>query len=664
MRSFFLSLFLLVWVSPFQPALAAPPPVQAYAQLPAVYDGALSPDGEFLALILENDGQYIVRVVNIGDASDQKIRATGVPANVRVKDIQWANNDRILMRVGTTQNLNLGLSSTIVNTGYILTMSKSLKDTEILVKPKRNRQPNSRIGGESTGPRQFNDRVIDYLPSDPKHILMAFSDEEIFAPAVQKVNVKTGNYKRIRKGSLSIQHWITDLQGEVRVGQGRANIGDKFVLSIRDADGKDWKSHKKYPDLDANDTVVGFMQDPNEMIVARYGDANTLGLFIYDLVQKKYTRKLFQHDTYDVHDIVLSPDGKKVIGAEYIADAPEIVFFADAAKARMETIKSEIPGYTLRFMDQTPDGSKVLLKAYAPDVPASLILYDFNKGKWMNMGSDYPMLGGIIHAHVQSVKYTARDGQVIPGYVTLPPKVLETGNIKNVPFVVMPHGGPYARDTAAFDYKAQMLASRGYGVLQMNFRGSDGYGREFQQAGRKSWVVMQEDVTDGAKWLIEKGYADEDRLCIMGWSYGGYAALMGAVKHSDMYKCAVSIAGVTDLKALIEDQEQYRFGDRTAKAFIKEGFESGSEMNDNSPVKRADEISIPVFLAHGTMDVNVHYEHFEAMKKALKAHKSVVAMELKGSSHSVMDSENRLKMFEGVDRFLAKHLGESEYALD
>lgn len=663
MKKFLTLILAVIWMMP-QTGYADPPPVEAYAQLPAVYDGALSPDGQFLAAILENDGQYIVRVFNIADSSDKTMRATALPRDAQVKEIRWANNDRILIRLGTTQLLNMGLSSTIVDTGFILTLPKSLKSADILIKPKRNRKGNSRIGGDQSGPRQFNDDVIDYLPSDPKHILMSFSDEKVFAPDVQKVNVKSGTYKKIRSGSLSIQEWITDLRGEVRVGQGRANIGDDFVLSIRDADSDDWKSAKEYPGLEASDVIAGFMENPNEMIVARYGNADTLGLFIYDLRQKKYTRKLFQHDAYDVYDLVLSPDGRKVIGAEYIADSIETVFFDPEAKNRMDTIREKITGYTLRFIDQTSNGDKVLLKAFAPDLPASLILYDFTSGKWMNMGSDYPLLSGVPQGHVQSIKYTARDGQTIPGYVTLPQKVIETGDIKNLPFVIMPHGGPYARDTASFDYKAQLLASRGYGVLQMNFRGSEGYGREFEQAGRQSWIVMQEDVTDGAKWLVEKGYADKDRICIMGWSYGGYAALMGAVKHSDMYKCAVSIAGVTDLGALIEDQEKYRFGDRFAKRFIKEGFKSGSQMKEYSPVKQADAISIPVFLAHGTKDVNVHFAHFQAMKKALRNHKDVTAVELEGSAHSIMDSENRIKMFSELDKFLVKHLGESEFALD
>lgn len=637
---------------------AAPPPVESYAQLPAVWDAAISPDGKDLAVVLENNGAYIVRIVNVADKSDTRMRASAIGKGVRPQWIKWVSNDRLLLSVGTTQYIE----NTIVNTGFIYTMSADMSDVDVLIKPKKQSAGNSRIGSTMSGARQFNNVVVDFLPDDPKHILMAFSDEKAWAPDVQKVNVKTGKYKTIRNGGENIGWWISDLRGQVRVGQGRERVGDDYVLTIRDASGDDWKSDREYSNLDGDDNVVGFTSDPNEMIVAKRDGKDTLGLFVYDLRKQAYTAKLFQHDTYDVSDIVLSPDGKSVIGAEYIADVTETVFFENKAKARMDKVRAALKGYTVRFIDQTPDGSKIILKAYAPDVPASLILFDTSTGKWANMGSDYPKLKGITHAHVQPVSYTADDGTKIPAYVTLPQKVLADGKIENVPFIIMPHGGPYARDTASFDYLAQFLASRGYGVLQMNFRGSQGYGKKYQEAGRKSWVVMQEDVTDGAEWLIEKGYADKDRMCIMGWSYGGYTALMGAVKHSNMYKCAVSIAGISDLKALVDDMEKYEFGDKTAKAFIKEGFDGGKDMRDNSPARRADEISIPVFIAHGTKDVNVHYDHFEDMKSALKKNKGTVAIKLKDADHSVLDGENRVILFTALDKFLRKNLGESEYA--
>jgi dipeptidyl aminopeptidase/acylaminoacyl peptidase len=650
--------FILVFMFSSGKAFAAPPPVEAYAQLPAVWDAAVSPDGKDLAVILENDGEYIIRVFNIADPSDKTVRATGIGKDIRPQWIKWVNNDRLLLSVGKTQFID----TVIVNTGYIFTIPRDVSSAEILIKPKNKKRTGSRFGSDMSGVRQFNNVVVDFLPDDPDHILMAFSDEVANAPGVQKVNVTTGSYTLVRRGSSNIQHWVSDLRGEVRVGTGRTNIGDDYTLIIRAADSDDWDTHKDFPGIDGSTNVWGFTENPIEMIVARYGDSDTLGLFIYDLSQKRFTRKLFQHDTYDVDDIVLSPDGNKVIGAQYIADTPKIEFFDPDAKNRMDKAGNKLAGYTLTYYDQTPDGEKVILKAHAPDVPSNLLIYTVSNNQWTNLGSDYPKLNDFEHAAVQSVRYTARDGEKIPSYITLPPKVMGSDKVENVPFIIMPHGGPYARDTATFDYIAQFLASRGYGVLQMNFRGSEGYGKSFKDAGRKNWVMMQEDVTDGARWLIEKGYADKDRICIMGWSYGGYAALMGAVKHSDMYTCAVSIAGVTDLQELITDQKKYRFGDRFAKEFIKQGFDGNSDMRDNSPVRRADEITIPVFLAHGTMDVNVHFDHFKRMKSALKKNKNVVTLELKDADHSVRDGANRVKMFKAIDKFLQKHLGESEYA--
>jgi len=262
-----------------------------------------------------------------------------------------------------------------------------------------------------------------------------------------------------------------------------------------------------------------------------------------------------------------------------------------------------------------------------------------------------------------SVSYTARDGQKISSYVTLPATITDNSQLKKLPFIVLPHGGPYGRDSKRFDYFAQFFASRGYGVLQMNFRGSAGYGKAFEQAGRKNWVVMQEDVEDGTRWLIKKGYADPDRTCIAGWSYGGYAALMGAAKNPDLYQCAIAMAALTDIKDFMQDQRDYRFGRATIKGFIGNGFEGKDDIKANSPVKLAEDMTVPLFLAHGELDQQVHFDQYKRMKRALKGSKAKVTyMEFKDEDHYLSNEKNRIEFFKGLDKFLNKTVGESEFA--
>lgn len=655
---FFYCVMSFVLASLLAPALSAKAPVEAYAQLPGVLDASISPDGKAIAAIMESGGEYVISVYEIGDTAAAP-KASGLGKGVMPLWVQWANNDRLLVSIKQTQ---LYRNDLIINTGHLFTATRDLSDADILIKQARSKRIGSKLGSDAQ-PRQFNNVVVDMLPRDPDHILMAFGDDDAFAPDVHKVNVATGKYTKVRGGNKRIQEWVTDLRGEVRVGQGQRDLDGSWTLSIRDAQSDEWRPGEDYPGLNNRASIVGFTENPNEMIVKRYSRRGTAGLFVYDLAAKKWGRKLFQHPDYDVSGIVLSPDGSRVIGAQYLSDNVETEFFDSAAKARMDKIRANMPGYSPHFIDQTQDGSRVLLTALSPDTPAPLLLYDTRTNTPRFVASTYPQLNGVQQGDVSAVKYTARDGAKIPAYVTLPHKVTDSGGIKNVPFIILPHGGPYARDTASFDYLAQFFVNRGYGVLQMNFRGSAGYGFEFKEAGRDNWVVMQEDVEDGTRWLIEKGYADPDRICIAGWSYGGYAALMGAAKTGDLYQCSISIAGMTDPIGHINDRQKYRFGEYAMEGFILRGFDSKDDLRENSPVKLADDIKIPVLLAHGTHDVVVNVEQFTRMERALKKAKAdYVSLKLDESNHSLQDSKGRLALFKAMDKFLAKHLGKSEYA--
>lgn len=291
------------------------------------------------------------------------------------------------------------------------------------------------------------------------------------------------------------------------------------------------------------------------------------------------------------------------------------------------------------------------------------MLVEGASGKPMNLGAMRPSLSSSDLGSSISVRYSARDGQKIPSYVTLPPTITDNSQLKNLPFIVLPHGGPYGRDSKRFDYFAQFFANRGFGVLQMNFRGSEGFGKAFEEAGRKNWVIMQEDVEDGTRWLIEKGYADPERTCIAGWSYGGYAALMGAAKNPDLYQCAIAMAALTDIKGFMREQRDYRFGRASVKGFIGNGFEDKDDIKANSPVKIAADITVPLFLAHGDLDQQVNIDQFRRMKKALKkSDAKVTYMEFKDEDHYLSNQENRIKFFKGLDKFLKNNVGESEFA--
>ena len=291
-------------------------------------------------------------------------------------------------------------------------------------------------------------------------------------------------------------------------------------------------------------------------------------------------------------------------------------------------------------------------------------LYLYKKGGDLNaIGPQYNNLSANDMGIVVPVKYTARDGQKIPAYVTMPPTIEAQEDFKDLPFIVLPHGGPYGRDYKRFDYFAQFFATRGYGVMQMNFRGSDGYGKSFEQAGRSNWIVMQEDVEDATKYLFRKGYADPDRTCIAGWSYGGYAALMGGAKDTEnRYSCVIAMAALTDIKDAKRDLKKYRGGKSVANSFFGEVMEDSDVRKANTPVERANDIKVPVFLAHGDKDFNVHFDQYKRMKKALeKAGADGTYLAFKDEDHFLSRQENRERFFIELEKFLEKVNGKSEF---
>ena len=642
-------------------AYAAPLPAENFGKLPVIHDAALSPDGTEIAAVVSFKGKYIIRISELG-ASAGDPRLVGLGEGIKPAYIKWANDDQVILSFWQSEKIG----STPIRTGYLYTLDSQTMKGDILVDPRKDgRSTTGARLGKSAIFRQWNNVVVDWLEDDPEHILMAYSNEDNnnLSPDLRRVNVKTGKSVIVKRGMSNVQHWYTDQTGEVRIGQGRRDDSKgSWVMRIKEPGSRDWQGSDDFPGLDANADIHGFTSNPNELIISAYRGKDTVGLYVYDLSSKSITRKIYHNDKYDASGVILSKGGDEIIGARYVADTPETEMIGNNDTI-LEAMRRQFKGYTVDYVDQSSDGNQVLFRVSSPYDPGALMMVKGLSGQPRNLGAMRPSLEPTKLGATVSVRYTARDGQKIPSYVTLPPTITDNSQLKNLPFIVLPHGGPYGRDSKRFDYFAQFFASRGYGVLQMNFRGSEGYGKAFEEAGRKNWVIMQEDVEDGTRWLFEKGYADPKRTCIAGWSYGGYAALMGAAKNPDLYNCAIAMAALTDIKDFMRDQRSYRFGRASVKNFIGNGFEDKDDIKANSPVKIAEDMTVPLFLAHGELDQQVHFDQFKRMKRALKKSEAKVTyMEFEDEDHYLSNEENRIKFFKGLDKFLKKTVGESEFA--
>lgn len=624
----------------------AAPDAKSFGALPDIRDAAISPDASQIAMIMNVDGVYAVRVLRIGNPSEP-IRAVGLNIGVRPSWIRWVNNERILVKLSQYETIHgrPGYGS------FIFTLDANTMEGRILVRPKGML-------------RQNNAYVIDFLDDDPDHILMAFSDRTQSRDDIQRVNVESGKYTRVKRGLEGVQSWYTDQRGEPRVGQGRIDkVGDEFEwrLLIRDAEADKWRPSRDFPGLGPDTTIIGFNKNPNELLIGHRGEMDTLGVYVYDLEKKEIGEQLFHNKDYDVSGVVRNLDGA-IIGVQYIADTRQTELLGDH-DTHFGRMRMGFSDYDVSFVDQSRDGSRLIFRISNSSDPGSLLLSDSTNNKIVRLSYNRSQLPAGEMGSVVAVKYESRDGTQIPAYITLPPTINNVGAARNVPTIILPHGGPYSRSYRRFDYFAQFFATRGYVVVQMNFRGSAGYGEVYEDAGRNNWVLMQEDVEDATKWALKQGIADPDRTCIAGWSYGGYAALMGSIKNPDLYACAISIAGVTDIQRQASVQRYYEFGETAARNFYLSGFEDKQAMNNNSPVRRADELTVPLFLAHANEDLNVHFDQFEQMRKALKKSDiKVVYLEVKRDDHYFSEQKNREALFMGLHEFLETTNGPSEFA--
>ena len=429
---------------------------------------------------------------------------------------------------------------------------------------------------------------------------------------------------------------------------------ERGVFRILRKNGQGWNEIYRQED-GRSLRVYGLTQDKSALIaVGAMGEDRSA---VWTIPLDGTGRKVLLADPgSDVEAIVTDSYTSAPVGAWVGGTRPEMRWFDSDAEARQRALTKSFGGLSVSVDSHTTDRSRVVARVWAPSTPGIYYLVDFAKGKADIVGDDYPALTGVPMGEVRAISYKSRDGVDIPAYVTLP---ADAPQLK-LPLVVMPHGGPESRDEPGFDWWTQFLASRGYAVLQPQFRGSTGFGEAFRLAGYRQWGgTMQNDVTDGVKALIDQGLVDPKRICIVGASYGGYAALAGAAFTPDLYACAVSVNGISDLPGMLGNAEKRGGEESNALAYWTAhiGAAHDPAVIAASPFRVADRIKTPILLIHGENDTVVPIMQSQIMANALKeSGKTHAFIRLEGEDHWLSRSDTRIRLLQELDVFLARYL--------
>jgi len=621
-------LALAVWLSASAGSLAAPSISDFSAQTDTIYP-SLSPDGNLVAFVTRVENNRMLMVVDLA-TRERRALMNGIVDPFEIIRCNFKNDERLLC----------GFQGTQFFRGHPYTMSRL-----VAVDVAGQTKPRVLVQGGTEGVTQFQARVLDWQSNDPKRVLIELYGEGNPFPAVHSLDVYTGFTYAVQRSRLSITNWSTDRNGVVRFGYGFD--GSKHSYIARNAGDAAWHTLAKWEIGQSAFSVVGFGATANTLLVEADHNGRS-AIFEMDLEEKSDRQLLLADSEVDIGAPIYWPSDRRIVGFEYETDRPRRRFFDVEAESRYAAIDRLRPDADNEIVDSSRDGKRLLVLSRADTRPAEYLILDPDTSKLTPVGSANPALAAASLSPMKAVKIESADGTILPGYLTLPAN--STG--KKVPTIIYPHGGPHARDRWGFDPTVQFLASRGFAVVQVNFRGSTGYGRAWYQAGLRNWgTVMVDDVIASTRWAINEGIADPAHTCIVGWSFGGYAALMSAIREPDLYRCVVSIAGVSDLRLLAEEL-RFSLGGTDWAGYVLG--DDASELKAGSPSKNAARIKAPVLLIHGDIDTQTGFDHSRRMARVLRDEKKKVELVLiKGGNHSLTRYEWREALYTNLEKFLA-----------
>ena len=597
-------------------------PLENFFKNPEKSSYQISPDGSFYSFMAPYKNRMNIFIQKIGDSSATQLTFE------EARDIAgyfWPNNEQIvfLKDEGGDENFHLF--------GVNIDGSNPIGFTDF------------------DGVRA---QIIDDLPDQKDFVVIGLNkrNKQVFDP--YRLNLKTGEISMLAENPGNIQGWMFDHDGKLRIATAIVDGVNQSIL-YRESEEDEFKT------IITTNFKEGFNPqfftfDNKNIIGSSNLGRDKYAIVEFDPITAKEVKVLYANDDYDVNGVGYSRKRKVITAAYFESWKSERHYFDSTSKSTFEKIQKQLAGYEIGITGVNKDENILILRTYSDKSLGAYYIYNSEDDKMEKIVDVSPWIDENEMSNQLPIAYQSRDGLKINGYLTLP-KGYNMENAKNLPVVINPHGGPWARDSWGFNPEIQFLANRGYAVLQMNFRGSTGYGRKFFEASFKKWGrEMQDDITDGTQWLIDKGIADSTRIAIYGGSYGGYATLMGLVKEPKMYAAGVDYVGVSNMFTFMKTIPPYWEPMLEMMYEMVGDVEKDSAMlREVSPVFHVDKIKAPLFIAQGANDPRVNVDESDQMVKAMKEKGiDVEYLVKKDEGHGFRNEENRFEFYRAMEKFL------------
>lgn len=617
--------------SPVGPAL---PPPAAFLHEATASDPMISPDGITLVARFEgaSPALCVVSVAKLNDGCARNIKVAGRPS------LSWLGNDRLLSFKGFS--VVVGPSILFVSLFEVINL-KTGEITALL--PEKS---------------PYDARQAVWIAPDGSSVLLTAQRKGQSWPAVIRYDLKSQAVTEVQPPQSPVILWFADPQGAVRSGIGYDSRGPAILYRDKPGDPlvRAPKPPKPKAGADGDDIIESIRYDgpDGKKLAVSNRKTGRFAVYEYDPAQDALGPALFEHPKADIEGLMLDPSTQTVAGITYEDDRPRVKWLQPEIAKLQAQVDKIFPDSANSIVSRSRDGNLVVVKTSSPNSPGVSYLFNRKERRMDGLVAAFADREKLPLSPVRTYEYQSRDGLAISGYLTLP----QGKAAHALPLIVMPHGGPFARDHWGYDPYVQFLASRGYAVLQPQFRGSTGFGRAFVEKGYGQWgAAMQDDLLDGIAALTRDGTADPKRVCIMGISYGGYAAEWAAARDAAHYRCAISLAGVSDLRAQIRHDRSQFYAARYAAEWSKKI--QGEEKRDLaafSPLQQQAAISIPLLIAHGEADANVLARQSHQLVKALQKRQATVeAYFYEGEGHGLSEAKNGADFLTHVEAFLARY---------